>query len=349
MVGCRGASRKVIVDLVRGPIVAACISFGLLVGVNADADGVADAKALVQSAKDMAVELQNASPPPDAETIGRVQQEALANLRDARSLFQESGAKTTRDADLAYVYGDLLVRLGDLDLAAITLKNAFALAPENAEYALGYSTVLVQLGAGQEREAARALRAVVALDPESDRAASAHALLAEVYRSSGLYDLTLESVDLALAINPGHSGALFLKAVCLVRLGRFLEANTLMDEVSALAPALAADERGRLYDAVRDFERRNLWVANTAEEHAAYGKMLIRVNRLPDSMDSLRHAVRLNPDDAIIWNLLGSVYREANRIDEARDAFEHSLGIDPDQERTRQVLEQLAPATLGTP
>jgi len=297
----------------------------------------------------MIAEQQNSSSPPDAETFNRVQREAMAKLRDARTLLERGGAKTTRDADLAYVYGDLLMRLGDSDLAAITLKNASELAPENAEYALGYGTILVLLGAGHEREAVRALRSAIAISPDSDRAASAHAQLAEVYRSSGLYDLTLESVELALAIDPEHSGAQFLKAVCLTRQGRFLEANTLMDEVSALAPAVAVDERGRLYDAVRDFERRNLWVANTADEHAAYGKMLIRVNRLPDSMDSLRHAARLNPDDAIIWNLLGSIYREANRIDEARDAFEHSLRINPDQERTRQVLEQLPPSAPGTP
>ncbi len=316
---------------------------------TAYAGPIEDAKALVQSANDMIVELQNTTPPPDAETINRVQQEAVETLREAGALYIRAGVQTTSDAGLAYEYGDLLVRLGDIDLAADTLKNAFELEPDNVKYALAYGSILVKLGEGREDEAAVPLRAVVELAPDSESAASAYAQLAEVYRRSGLYDLTLESADRALAIDPDHASAQFLKAVCLTRLGRFLEANTLMDSVAANAPLIAGDARGRLYDAVRDFERRNLWVADTAEEHAAYGKMLIRVNRLPDSMNSLRHAARLNPDDAVVWNLLGSVYRQANRVDDARDAFERSLALNPDQERTRAVLKELQDAAPAVP
>jgi len=345
MVGYWSACRKVIVNGIRNSIVVASVSMGIVMGAVAHADAFDDAEALIKEATDLALNLQNSNPPPDAEKIEQVQQEAIAKLREARKVLERSGARTTDSAEMAYLYGDVFVRLGDIDLAFIALRNAFRLAPENAEYALAYGTIAVGLGEGYEEEAAKALRAVVEIAPESGNAANAHAQLADVYRRSGLYDLTLESVESALLINPDHPGAQFLKAVCLARLGRFLEANTLMDVVAASAPTLAGDIHGRLYDAILDFERRNLWIANTAEEHAAYGKMLIRVNRLPDSMNSLRHAVRLNPDDAIVWNLLGSVYRQANRIDDARDAFEHSLAINPDQERTLQVLEQLKTAT----
>ncbi len=322
---------------------------GILASAAAFAGPLDDAKALIKTANELIAGLQSGNAQPDPETTNRVQKEAVGKLREAQRLLERGGAKTTRDAELAFTYGDLLVRLGDLDLAAATLKNAFELAPENPDYALGYGTVLVQLGDGHADDAVEALRAVIAIAPDSSKAASAYAQLAEVYRHAGIYELTLESAELALAIDPEHSSAKFLKAVCLVRRGRFLEANTLMDEVAKKAPALAGDDHGRLYDAVRDFERRNLWVANTAEEHAAYGKMLIRVNRIPDSMDSLRHAVRLNPEDVITWNLLGSVYRQANRIEDARDAFEHSLAIDPNQARTREVLEQLPPAPAAAP
>ena len=308
-----------------------------------------DAKALINEANELVSGLRSGNPAADAETTNRVQKEAVDKLREAQRLLERGGARTTSDAELAYAYGDLLVRLGDLDLAAGTLKNAFELAPENPDYALGYGTVLVQLGDEHAADAIEALRAVIALAPDSNKAASAYGQLAEIYRHAGIYELTLESAEQALAIDPEHSGSKFLKAVCLVRQGRFLEANTLMDEVAMKAPALAGDDHGRLYDAVRDFERRNLWVANTAEEHAAYGKMLIRVNRIPDSIDSLRHAVRLNPNDVVTWNLLGSVYRQANRIEDARDAFERSLATDPNQDRTREVLEQLPPAPAAAP
>lgn len=305
------------------------------------ADEFGEAQALIESATSSLVALQSAAPSPDAETIARIEQEALNQLNRARTLFKKGGIEETRDADAAYAYGELLVRLGDTDLAVESLRNAHELAPKNSAYALGYGAILIQLGEGHEAAASAALRWVIDLEPDTPTAAEAHSQLAEMYRQSGLYDMTIESAESALLINPEHEGALFLKAVCLARLGRFGEANTIMDDVAKRAPALARDERGRLYDAVRDFERRKRWVANTAEEHAAYGKMLIRVNRLPDSVDPLRHSVRLNPDDAIVWNLLGSVYRQANRIDDARDAFERSLAIDPDQERTRQVLQQL--------
>lgn len=339
MVGHGSAGSEVISKFVRRFVIGGCLSLSLF----AFADLIEDAKVLIRESREMVVALQNTDPPPDAETVNRVQAEAVSKMRDAQIMMVKAGVRTTDDPALAYLYGDLLVRLGDVDLAAETLQNAFDLEPENADYALGYGTILTQLGEGHEKDAAQALQSAAELaEPESATAASAHAQLAEVYRQSGLYDLTLKSADRALEISPNHSGAKFLKAVCLARQGRFLESNTLMNEVATLAPVVAGDEHGRLYDAVRDFERRNLWVANTAEEHAAYAKMLIRVNRLPDSLDSLRHSVRLNPNDAIVWNLLGSVYRQANRIDEARDAFEHSLAINPDQERTRQILEQLA-------
>jgi tetratricopeptide (TPR) repeat protein len=326
-------------------MVVAGLLIGILMSVGAHADSLDDAKALMKEATDLVINMQNSDPPPDAEQMNQVHAESIALLREACTVLERDGVRTTDRAEMAFTYGDLLVRLGDIDLAVIALRNASKLAPEKVNYALAHGTIAVGLGEGFEDEATKALHAVIEMDPESQSAADAHAQLADVYRRSGLYDLTLESVEAALTISPDHARAQFLKAVCLARLGRFLEANTLMDAVAVSAPSLAGDSHSWLYDAVLDFERRNLWVADTAEEHAAYGKMLIRVNRLPDSMNSLRHAVRLNPGDAVVWNLLGSVYRQANLIDSARDAFERSLAIDPDQERTRQVLEQLKTAT----
>jgi tetratricopeptide (TPR) repeat protein len=320
-----------------------------LVGILsvAQAGPLEDAVALYSEAKDTFTQSVNPEAGFSQEEAAALQQEAIEKLRQARALFEEGNAGAASDPKIAYAYGEMLVSMRDFDLAAAPLKNAWQGDPANAAYALAYGGVLVNLGDRYAAEAVEALNAAIEADPNARAAAEAHAQLAELYQDLGLYSLTLAQADQAIAIDEHHAGARFMRAVCMARQGRFLEANNELDKVTAISPAVAGDSDGHLYDAVRDFERRKLWVANTAEQHEAYGKLLIRVNRMPDSIDALRHSVRLNPDNVVVWNLLGSAYRAVNRVDDAREAFEKSLELDTNQERTREVLQELAetPAT----
>jgi protein O-GlcNAc transferase len=314
----------------------------------AHAGPLEDAVALYGEAKDDFSRSVNPEAGLSQEEATALQQEAIEKLQQARVLFDEGNADEASDPKIAYAYGEMLVSMQDFDLAAAPLKNAWQRDPDNASYALAYGGVLAKLGEPYADEAVDALNAAIEADPEARPAAEAHAQLAELYHGLGLYSLAMAQADQAIAIDENHAGARFMRAVCLARQGKFLEANTELDQVTAISPAVAGDGEGHLYDAVRDFERRKLWVANTAEQHEAYGKLLIRVNRMPDSIDALRHSVRLNPDNVVVWNLLGSAYRAVNRIDDAREAFEKSLELDPNQDRTREVLQELV-ETAETP
>src|SRR6185436_12006140 len=107
-------------------------------------------------------------------------------------------------------------------------------------------------------------------------------------------------------------------------------------------PAVNAESR-RLYEqaliALRgshyvDAERGLLAVAQReptlAGPHANLGILYRRTGKPAQAIESLRQAIRLNPDRAAYYNELGLVYRQEGKFDEARSYYAKAIDADGD-------------------
>jgi len=278
----------------------------------------------------------------DVDTARSHHTRASQYLQDARNLFDRAPAAKSEDPDILKDYADLLIVMGDVDLASEVLRRRAELTPHDAEAWFALGRVLGPRGRAYEAEAAAALRRALKLDGAGTEAANINSELGRLYWRGGLFQLAERSYSKAEAASKSNVSAAIGLAALAIRKGKMAEASAKLDVLGALAPDKANMLERMVGEALVDFEQSPRWFADTAQNHMAYAKVLIRVNRLPQSVMPLERALELDPDNYVDWNLMGSVMRGLGDLNEARRAFRKSLELNPDQPRTREVLEELA-------
>ncbi|MCC6490857.1 MAG: tetratricopeptide repeat protein [Candidatus Hydrogenedentes bacterium] len=262
-------------------------------------------------------------------------------LKQAREAYDSAGAASADDPDVLGGYARLLNDMEDYDLAEQALLQAVALEPDRAErwFALGETQGL--LGTQGANRAVRSLRKALSLSDDPEMNSRIHAALGAAFLQEGLYTLSRESLEAALKEQPGHIGAAITLASIDVREGAIGAASARLDSLGELPPGSLDLLQRSMNKALADFDRSRRWMDDTAANHLAYAKLLVRAGRMQDSPLPLERAAQLDPNDVVTWNLLGSVYRGLNHVEGARRAFEKSLAINPNQPRTQEALHEL--------
>jgi Flp pilus assembly protein TadD len=93
--------------------------------------------------------------------------------------------------------------------------------------------------------------------------------------------------------------------------------------------ALAALAAGRVAEAERGFLALTLRDPGLAGPHANLGMVYARTNRNALAIESLRQAIKLNPERAAYHNELGLIYRREGKFDDARRHYDQALDVDP--------------------
>ncbi len=111
--------------------------------------------------------------------------------------------------------------------------------------------------------------------------------------------------------------------------------------VALKAARYAEAERGLLTVSQRE--------PTLAGPRANLGILYGHTGKSAQAIESLRQAIRLNPDRAVYYNELGMVYRRDGKFDEARLYYAKALGVEPDYANAHLNLGILFDLYLGDP
>jgi len=310
---------------------------------------ISDARAALDKFHAEIEETAKARAAKDDKAWQQHENQAQEYLRETGRLFDAAHAEKSDDIEILYEYGDVLMRLEDTDLAAELFQKIVEKTPNDAEAWRALGQCLATLGGHHAGEAVHALRRSLEIEAASPGAANTLIILGQVYRKEKLHDLARECFEKARETDPANRLAVIALAAANVGDGYIREAAEAIDALGD--PGEYASQLGAmLAHGVRRFEQTRLWFPDTAENHRAYAKILLRVGRLADALLAAERAAVLNPDDYAIWNFIGDLCRQNKNTVRAREAYTRSLELKPGQPRTQEALRSLdtpQPPTSG--
>ena len=302
---------------------------------------VSRSQELLDQAREESTAAMNAAMQGDQTKYQEHTSRAVELTSEARSLYESANAAESNDVTLLTEYAGFLKEQEDFDLAEKALLRAVSAEPENAEIWFALGEVESRLGPDGEKRAVKSLRKALSLDAGKLLNAKIHAALGALFYQTGLYDFARQSLESSLEDDPEHIGARITLASLDVRDGQISAASDSLDALGEISPQSISLMQRTMEKALQDFEESRRWMPDTAENHLAYAKLLVRSGRMADCLLPLERAAELNPENYVTWNLLGSVYRGLEEIEAARRAFSRSLELNPDQPRTQSALDEL--------
>ena len=192
------------------------------------------------------------------------------------------------------------MKLGQLDEAVASFRNAVKFQPDFAEAHSNLGNALIELG--QFDSAAASCRRAMELQPDF---AEAHNNLGNALIALGQPDGAVASYRRAVELNPDFAEAHSNLGNALIKLGQLDTAAACCRRAVELNP---------------DF----------AIAHNNLGNVLKALGQLDGAVASYRRAVELNPDFAIAHNNLGLALQALGQPDTALASYRRALEIKPD-------------------
>lgn len=226
------------------------------------------------------------------------------------------------------------------DLAAIVLRRAFLLSPDDLDLRLRLAENLYKVGeAGKPDAFAHADKVAQESTAQGDTLQRALLLRGLLYLEQDLPALAGADFAAILEKDDTHPRATIGMAATETAGAKLVEASTRLDALGSAIQGYDVETRYLLRWALQRFEQDRHVFPDSATNHAAYGKLLYRAGRLPDALMALRRASVLKGNDTELWNLVAAIAAQLGSAAEVRAAGEASLAINPDQPEIRALLE----------
>jgi tetratricopeptide (TPR) repeat protein len=174
--------------------------------------------------------------------------------------------------------------------------------------------------------------------------------LANAFSKEGKIDRAIETVKLAIAIEPDHGIAQFNLGNLYAALGKFDLARPHIEETLHIYPNYAEAhsnlgqllaQQGDIEAGIREFRRAIELNPSLSTPYLNLGIALTREGRIEAAVHALEDATRLAPESAEAHYTLGSLYASQGRYDEAAKAFNETLRVQGDFAAAHQRLAQL--------
>jgi tetratricopeptide (TPR) repeat protein len=313
----------------------------LVVTAGADEDLLQQARKSLAEAQVRARGAYEMGTKGDGEGSHRLMMEHATLIARAREQYETFYEQNPAHVAGGMEYASVLSMTDDADLAEEILLGVVALEPRNVPGWMALGRSQQAQGPGRAPDALESFRKALALNPEARDAAAVHAGIAALLQAVELNDLAMAECEKALELDPENVDARIALALLDLSVGRVREASEMIDALGRISQEADSKLVHGLGVAMAEFNFCRRLVPDNAENQLAYAKLLIRINRLGDSVYPLRRASELQPDNHVTWNLLGSVLQQIGSPEGALDAFTKSLSVNPDQARTREVADAL--------
>lgn len=221
-------------------------------------------------------------------------------------------------------------------MAAIeTIERGLKVLPNSAELLIVHARLV--LVTGRVDDAVTDYTRAIAANP---KLVTAHVELADIYRSRLRNpERALQGYDAALAITPGHLGAVSGRAETLIMLGKVDDAVAVLEKARNLEPQRAplrlmlADAYVRQRQrakALQEVEAALKLQPNYSDAHIARGSLLREAGRFADAHQDFDLALAANLESVGALVGRGLTYQAEGKNAPAETYFTEALRLDPD-------------------
>jgi len=269
-----------------------------------------------------------------ASGLGRVEVQR-GHYTEALPLLERATRASGQMVSTFRALGDAYAATGDFERAAVSYRQAVALAPEDVEGRLLLGRMLTE--AGDLNEAEEVLtRALRMTREDSKQLAHAHAELGEVYCRQGKSPEAMASFYKAAELNPGDLEITRGLAACAVRAGLYAEAASAYQKVLQIEPLdLSAKKQlawvnfklERFPNAIGHYEaiRDSLGTVDRYYLAQAYAK----TNKVDRAVEQFREVIRLDRQNYKgVYCNMAYAYYDANRYESAIRVAKEGLQAD---------------------
>jgi tetratricopeptide (TPR) repeat protein len=148
----------------------------------------------------------------------------------------------------------------------------------------------------------------------------------------------IAALQQAVACDPRYADAYFRLGIALEKMGSFDDALVAYNRTTKLQPSLAEawfrsgaliSTLGHRDEAIRCFRRAAATAGQTSYGRLAEARALLIEDRNHEAERVLREALVADPENAMAYDLLGTLFSEIGRFGEARACFERAIGFSP--------------------
>jgi tetratricopeptide (TPR) repeat protein len=199
-------------------------------------------------------------------------------------------------------------------------REAIQIAPELPDAHLALASALACLG--KTEEAIISLKREIEINPQPG---VSYAMLGNQYLLLGRYDKAKAAFTAALPYTSSRGNACYGLAAVYARLGEMDKSR----EYTNTFRKLKEEEMEALKKRDHDFNDLALVCEQVALTHTDIATVYLKHNRLGEAEQLLQRAARLDADNVLSRQILGSVYQQTSRQAKALDMYEELSQIEP--------------------